>query len=147
MRRNACVASWLALTWAPAVAQTSADVERRLHGSWTATQANLEGRRSDDLVGQRIAFTANRFVIHAADGRMLLAGNYRLAPGTRPLAIDLAHDDRPLLSTVWRGIVAIDGDTLRYCENAVDLDAPRPTTFAPAPGSGELCITYRREAR
>ena len=100
-----------------------------------------------ELVGQRLAFTANRFEISAADGRRLLAGSYRLASGTRPHAIDLAHDERPLLTTLWRGIVAVEGDTLRYCENAVDLDAPRPTSFAPTPGSGELCITYRRDPR
>ena len=147
MRPLARAASVLALACATAAAQSPADVERRLHGSWTATQADLEGRRAAELVGQRLAFTAGRFVIHAADGRTLLTGSYRLAAGTGPLAIDLAHDERPLLSTIWRGIVAVDGDTLRYCENAVDLDAPRPTTFSPAPGSGELCITYRREPR
>ena len=148
---NARITVLLPLAFAPALAQPVAqavvETGRHLQGSWTAVHADRDGRRADDLLGQRVSFTANRFQIHATDGRVILEGSYRLEPGARPAAIDLAHDDGTLLSKVWKGIYALDGDTLWLCENAVDVDAPRPTAFAPRSGSGEVCITLQRGAR
>ena len=42
------------------------------------------------------------------------------------------------------GIYAVDGDTLRICDNAPDLGKGRPTAFEAAPGSGHILITFER---
>jgi ketosteroid isomerase-like protein len=45
---------------------------------------------------------------------------------------------------VWKGIYALDGDTLRTCDNAPELDKSRPAAFEAKAGSGYILITFRR---
>jgi hypothetical protein len=42
------------------------------------------------------------------------------------------------------GIYALDGDMLKTCDNAPDLDKPRPTAFEARAGSGCVLITFKR---
>jgi hypothetical protein len=43
---------------APAFAQPAAEAQRQLQGSWTATQAERDGKPADDVVGHRLSFEA-----------------------------------------------------------------------------------------
>jgi len=44
----------------------------------------------------------------------------------------------------WKGIYALDGDTLSMCDNAPNLDEGRPTAFEAKSGSGHVRITFKR---
>jgi hypothetical protein len=45
---------------------------------------------------------------------------------------------------VWKGIYAVDGDTLTTCDNAPNLKKGRPTAFEAKSGSGYVLITFKR---
>ena len=45
---------------------------------------------------------------------------------------------------MWKGIYALDGDTLMTCDNAPDLAKGRPAAFEAKPGSGCIVITFKR---
>ena len=129
---------------APAFAQPAEEAQRKLQGSWTATQAERDGKPADDVVGHRLSFTGNRFQIQSKDGKPLYAGSVRVDPRARPAAIDFAHTEGALQGKAWKGIYALDGDTLRVCDNAPNLDKDRPAAFEARSGSGHVLVTFKR---
>jgi len=51
-----------------------------------------------------------------------------------------------LKGKAWKGIYALDGDTLTICDNAPNLNKGRPAAFDAKTGSGYVLITFKREA-
>ena len=49
------------------------------------------------------------------------------------------------LRRAFGGVVALDGVSLKICDNAPDTAKARPTTFAAPAGSGHIFITFTRE--
>jgi uncharacterized protein (TIGR03067 family) len=127
-----------------ALAQPAEEAQRQLQGAWTATQAERDGRTADDVVGHRLAFAGNRFRILSKDGKILFTGTVRLDPSAKPASIDFEHAEGTLKGKAWKGIYALEGDTLRICDNAPNVDKGRPTAFEAKSGSGYVLITFKR---
>jgi uncharacterized protein (TIGR03067 family) len=128
----------------PASAPPAEDAQKPLQGTWTATQAERDGRAADDVVGHRLSFAGTRFQIQAEGGQPLYVGTVRVDPGATPAAIDFEHTEGALKGKAWQGIYALDGDTLTICDNAPNLDKGRPAAFEAARGSGYVLITFMR---
>jgi len=128
----------------PAFAQPAELAEKGLQGIWMATQAEQDGKAAEDVVGHRLSLTGNRFQIRSQDGKSLYAGIFRVDPRANPAAIDFAHNEGTLKGKAWKGIYALDGDTLTICDNAPDLDKGRPSTLEAKVGSGYVLITFKR---
>jgi uncharacterized protein (TIGR03067 family) len=120
------------------------NAQKNLQGSWTATRAERDGKAADDDVGHRLSFTGNHFQIQSKDGKLLYAGTVREDPSAKPAAIDFEHTEGALKGKTWKGIYALDGDTLTTCDNAPNLDKGRPTMFEAKSGSGYVLITFKR---
>jgi uncharacterized protein (TIGR03067 family) len=146
MHRLTSAMCWLILgaSPVPAFAQGAEDVPKKLEGTWTATKAERDGKAADDVVGHRLSFTGNRFRIQSRDGKPLYAGTVRVDPGAKPAAIDFEHTEGALKGTAWKGIYALDGDTLTTCDNGPNPDKGRPTAFEATSGSGYVLITFKR---
>jgi uncharacterized protein (TIGR03067 family) len=147
MHRLTSVMCWLILlgTWlVPAFAQPAEEAQKKLQATWAATTAERDGKAADDVVGRRLSFTGNRFKIQSKDGKALFAGTVRVDPSAKPAAIDFEHREVVLKGKVWKGIFALDGDTLTICDNAPNLDVGRPTAFEAKSGSGYVLITFKR---
>ena len=54
--------------------------QKKLQGTWTATKAERDGKAADDVVGDRLSFTGNRFQIRSKDGKPLYEGTFRVDP-------------------------------------------------------------------
>ncbi len=149
MRRLTSAICWLILgtSLAPAFAQRAEEAANQLQGSWTATKAERDGKAADDVVGNRLSFTATRFQIQSNDGKALYAGTVRVDPGAKPAAIDFEHTEGALKGKAWKGIYALDGDTLTICDNAPNLDKARPASFEAKSGSGHVFVTFKRANR
>jgi len=128
----------------PAFAQPAEDAHKKLQGTWTATRAERDGKAADDVVGNRLSFTGNRFRIQSRDGKPLYSGTVRVDPGAKPAAIDFEHTEGAQQGTAWKGIYRLDGDTLTVCDNAPNLDKARPAAFEAKSGSGYVLITFKR---
>jgi uncharacterized protein (TIGR03067 family) len=146
MQRLIAMMCWLSLGTAlvPAFAQPAEDAQRKLQGVWTAIQAERDGKAADDVVGNRLSFTGNRFQIQSRDGKPLYSGTVRLDPSAKPAAIDFAHAEGALKGKAWQGIYTLDGETLKVCDNAPNLDKGRPAAFEATRGSGQVLITFKR---
>jgi uncharacterized protein (TIGR03067 family) len=128
----------------PAFADTAAEAQKSLQGTWAVTTAERDGKPAADVVGHRLSFTANRFRIQCKDGRLLHEGTFRVDPSTKPAAIDFVHTGGALKGKLWKGIYALDGDVLMTCDNAPNLDKGRPTAFEARSGSGHVLVTLKR---
>ena len=122
----------------PAAAQAD------LQGTWTATKAESDGKAADDVIGHRLSFSGNDFQIQSKDGKPLYAGTVRMDPSAKPAAIDFEHKEGVLNEKAWKGIYALDGDTLTICDNAPDLERGRPVAFEARTGSGYILIAFKR---
>ena len=129
---------------APASAQPADEAQKKLQGTWSATKAERDGQGADDLVGHRLSFAGNRFQIRSQDGKPLYEGTFRVEPGTKPAAIDFEHTDGSLRGDEWKGIYALDGDTLTICDNAPNPAKSRPAAFEARAGSGYVLIMFKR---
>jgi uncharacterized protein (TIGR03067 family) len=144
---------WLILTmcWlilgtelVPVFAQPAEEAQKKLQGTWTATQAERDGKVADDVIGNRLSFAGNRFQIQSKDGKPLYAGTALVNPSAKPAAIDFEHTEGAVKGSAWKGIYALDGDTLRICDNAPNLGKGRPAAFEATKGSGYVLITFKR---
>jgi uncharacterized protein (TIGR03067 family) len=146
MRRMTWAMCWLILGTGlvPAFAHQAEAAQKKLPGTWVATKAERDGKAADDVVGHRLSFTGNRFQIRSKDDKPLYNGTFRLDPRTKPAAIDFEHTEGALKGKVWKGIYALDGDTLTTCDNAPNLAKGRPTAFEAKTGSGHVFITFKR---
>ena len=127
----------------PAFAQP-ADDAKRLQGAWTATLAERDGKAAEDVLGHQLSFAGNRFQIRSKDGKALYAGTVRVDASAKPPAIDFVHTEGDLKGKAWKGIYALDGDTLKICDNAPNLEKGRPTALEVKSGSGYLLVTFKR---
>lgn len=137
--RNEKYTTKLVATASPAEAAVE-----ELQGTWTATQAERDGKAAADVVGHQLSFTGDRFKLRSKDGKTLYAGTFRVGPGAKPASIDFEHTEGELKEKVWKGIFALDGDTLTTCDNAPNLDKDRPAAFKAKSGSGYVLITFKR---
>ena len=128
----------------PAFADTAEEAQKKLQGAWTAAKAERDGKTADDVAGNRLSIPGNRFEIRSKDGKPLYAGAVRVDPGAKPAAFDFEHTEGALKGKVWKGIYALEGDTLTTCDNAPDLDRGRPAAFEGKSGSGHILITFQR---
>jgi uncharacterized protein (TIGR03067 family) len=115
-----------------------------LQGTWTATKAESDGKAAADVVGHQLVITGNDFQIRSGDGKLLYGGYVRMDPSAKPAAIDFGHKEGVLKGKAWKGIYALDGDTLTTCDNAPDMKKSRPAAFQAKRGSGYVLITFKR---
>jgi len=115
-----------------------------LQGNWIATKAETNGAASPAVVGHRLSFSGDRFEIKSSDGKAVYAGTVRIEAKAKPAAIDFMHTLGALRGEAWKGIYALNGDTLTVCDNAADLTKGRPTAFEAGSGSGHVLITFER---
>ncbi len=120
-----------------------AQPSERLQGAWIAMKAERDGKPADDVIGNHLSFTGDRFVI-ARDGKTLFAGTFHFDANAKPATIDFVHTEGALKGRSWKGIYALSGDTLTVCDNAPDPDKPRPTAFATRAGSALVAVTFSR---
>jgi len=147
MHRLTSAACWLALGTALAFGRPTDEPAKPLQGTWAATKAERDGKAAKDVVGHRLSFTGNRFKITSKDGKALYEGTFKLLPNTKPAAIDFVHTKGDLKGKAWKGIYALDGDTLTTCDNAPDLAKGRPAAFTAKAESGHVVITFKRVKR
>lgn len=114
-----------------------------LQGTWVGVSAQRNGKPDDKIEGHLLTFAGDKFVIKKG-GKVLYQGTYQTDPDKEPATIDFHHSEGILKGKTWKGIYALDGDTLKECDNAPDLDKGRPTEFAARADSGHVFIMFKR---
>ena len=128
MQRRTSTMCWLIISTGLvlACALPAKAAETTLQGTWIATKAEQDGKAADDLVGHRLSFMGNRFEIRSKDDKPLYAGTVQMNPSAKPATIDFQQKKGALNGKVWKGIYAVDGDTLTTCDTAPNVKKGRP---------------------
>lgn len=116
----------------------------RLQGTWSVVSAERDGKPSNDVKGHHLTFAGDKFTIKSQDGTLLFEGTYQLDPSKKPGTINFLHIGGALKGKTWKGIYSLEGDLLKECDNAPNLDKDRPTTFSAKAGSGHIAIVFKR---
>jgi uncharacterized protein (TIGR03067 family) len=146
MQRRTSTICWLIISAGLVLASAlpAKAAETTLQGTWIASKAEQDGKAADDFVGHRLSFMGNRFEIRSKDDKPLYAGTVQINPTANPATIDFQQKKGALNGKVWKGIYAVDGDTLTTCDNAPNLKKGRPAAFEAKSGSGYVLITFKR---
>jgi uncharacterized protein (TIGR03067 family) len=128
----------------PVLAHRAEEAPKDLLGTWVTTKAQRDGKPAEDVVGHRLSMTGNRFRIVSRDGKLLYAGTFRVDPSKKPATFDFEHTEGVLKGKTWKGIYALDGDTLTTCDNGPNPEGGRPAAFEAKAGSGQILITFQR---
>jgi uncharacterized protein (TIGR03067 family) len=120
----------------------------KIQGTWKVVSFEVEGKKQDDAKADQIKKA--RWEIKR--GEIIVKGRgddrvstYKLFPDRKPKAIDVTPQTGgpPEQGKVFRGVYALEGDTLKLC-----LPTPgnteRPKEVATRAGSGTMMIVLRR---
>ena len=141
MRWLVCVAGLLISLGAVAQGPKPSPIQ----GVWVVKEARRDGKDANELAGHRVILAKERFVITSKDGKPVYAGSYRTDAGKVPPTIDFVHTLGTYKGKTWKGIYELTGDTMRICDNAPNLEGPRPMDFKAAAGSGTVCVLCVRK--
>jgi len=138
----------IALGFGAGVAPVEAEAgeAQRLSGVWIAAAAERNGAAADDVKGNRLTFSGDRFSIRSK-GKLLYRGTFRVDPARKPATIDFTHTKGELKGKTWLGIYLLERDALKICDNADDLAQGRPAAWTTAPGSGRVVVNFKRGGR
>jgi uncharacterized protein (TIGR03067 family) len=126
--------------------QVPASRPAAIDGTWMAVSAERNGKPTDELNGNRLTFAGSTFVIERG-GATLYRGTFTIDPARSPAHIDFHHTEGVLKAATWRGVYAMQGDTLTVADNAPDMGKARPAAFAAPANSGHVVVVFRRAAR
>jgi uncharacterized protein (TIGR03067 family) len=114
-----------------------------IQGPWAVVSAERDAKPAADVAGHRLTFSGDIFTIQH-EGHTLYRGTYAVDAARKPAQIDFRHGEGNIKGKTWKGIYRLEGETLKICDNAPDMAKPRPTRFATKPGSGSICIVFKR---
>jgi uncharacterized protein (TIGR03067 family) len=127
--------SWPALT-------RHVETLRALEGEWRFAGLDIEGTSlpAAALSQSRILIDGDRFRSESPEA--VYDGVFAVDVEASPARIDIAFVEGPDAGNSSFGLFALDGDSLTFCLGLVG--APRPSSFAPKPGSGHALSRLRR---
>ncbi len=125
------------------VGADKAQDRQKIQGPWMAVDAMRNDEVADDVIGYRLTFKGETFSI-VNEGKTLFGGTFSLDRSQKQPAIDFKHDLGDLKGKTWQGIYSLDGETLKICDNAASLSAPRPTRFESGRESGHVVVLFKR---
>ena len=124
--------------------QTETDKEK-LQGKWQIMSITMEGKvfkREDKLDVWKETFLNDLLIQGDRLGQVQAdKGKFKLDDTRKPKQITIQDQDGKLS---FRGIYAIEGDTLKVCINGDGTDVRRPEEFVTKKGSPVLIVTLKK---
>ncbi len=102
----------------------------KLIGTWNVTAEEKDGQKqpADAINGKTVKITANTITCMGKDGKADMAARYELDTSATPWRIELNCTEGEHKGKTVKGIVKLDGDTLRICHAKPDDSAPTEFT-------------------
>jgi uncharacterized protein (TIGR03067 family) len=118
----------------------------KLIGTWNVTAEEKDGRHqtADAINGKTVKITANTISCMGKDGKADMSARYELDTSASPWRIELNCTEGEHKGKTVKGIVKLEGDTLRIC-HAAKPDANAPTEFTTK--ENQCSFTLKRAVR
>ena len=125
---------------------TSCEDVAALQGQWEQVALEVDGisNPQDEFSasGTLSRFDGNRFMVHAANGTLLLEGAFSLDASTNPKSVDWIDATGPDKGKRLPAIYRLDGDHFVFV--AGNEGAARPSEFRTSPGQTMRSFRRRR---
>jgi uncharacterized protein (TIGR03067 family) len=124
------------------------DLKDKLQGTWMAVAAERGGEKRDPPPGAQFAFEGDKFTLHIG-GEGDIKGTFTVDAAKKPAHIDLKIAEggpERFKDKVAKGLVELDGDTLKWCSNEPGAD-DRPTELKTTENARTMLITLKREKK
>jgi len=125
MGRTLLVSAALAMVLAVPVKADENKDAAKLIGTWKVTAAEKDGKAaaSTDVKGQMVKITSDTITC-TKGGKTEMACTYALDTSSKPWTITLKCTEGEHKGKTLKGIVKLEGDTLKVCHASPDKDAP-----------------------
>jgi uncharacterized protein (TIGR03067 family) len=122
--------------------QTKADIAK-LQGEWSMVSGSADGQAIPDemLPTAKRVCKGNETTV-TIGGQLIMQAKFTIDPTKTPKTIDYQVTDGPTKGKSHLGIYEIDGDTVKYCFSAPDVE--RPSDFTSKPGERRTLSVWRR---
>jgi len=132
----------LAVVWADD--KKASDDPSKMLGTWKVKSGEKDGKlqTSTDLKGKEVKITRDTITC-TKDGKTDMACTYKIETKSTPWKIELKGTEGEHKGKTMKGIVQLNGDTLKICFAKPDKDAPKDF----ATNVGECCFTLERAGR
>ena len=126
--------------------ETSANLASRVTGTWSCAAATINGQPLSEASVKKLhlTMTDTRYKTERND-EVLFDSTYRLDTSKSPAHINMVGTEGEVAGKEARGIIALDGDTLKICYTMPGK--PRPVSFASATNSEAYLIVWKREKK
>jgi uncharacterized protein (TIGR03067 family) len=117
----------------------------KLIGTWRVAAAEKDGKAqtATDVKGRQVKITRDTITCYDRDNRVEMACTYSVDTAKTPWQVELTCTQGEHKGKKLRGILSLDGDTLKVCHAKPDK-AP-PTSFKGS--EGQCCLTLERARR
>ncbi len=143
MKRPGLLCSILFLSaLAAARAQNPGEDQQKLQGTWKILAGNESGKTMlpSRVKGSKMIVAGNKIKVQEQEKELTLT--YTMDPAKHPRAIDLTMESGKRKGEMSRGIYTFEGGLLKIC--FAGPGKVRPSSFTPAPGSGERLFVLKR---
>lgn len=124
MVRMILVAALVVPTWGLAE-ERGADASKVV-GTWTVTGSETDGKRATaaDVKGKTVKVTRDTITCADGTGKSEMACKYTIDTSATPWKITMTCTEGEHKDKTLKGVVKLEGDTLRICHAKPDADAP-----------------------
>lgn len=114
----------------------------KMVGTWTVTACEKEGKKETaaDIKDKKVKITRDTITCTDGSGKTEMACTYTVDDSAKPWAITMKCTEGEFKDKTIKGVVKLDGDTLRICH--AKPDATTPTSFETK--EGQCCVTLER---
>ena len=127
-------------------AEKETSVTSQMIGTWSCVAATINGKPLADPTVRKLhlTVTSTRYKTERSD-EVRFDSTYRLDTTKAPVHINMVGTKGDLIGKEARGIIIVEGDTLKICYTMPGK--PRPISFASATNSEAYLIVWKREKK
>lgn len=118
----------------------------QLEGEWSMVSGEIDGQAMPDNLRQGARRVAKDGVTTVTiNGQMFMQAKFTIDPTKKPKTIDYRFTDGPTKGKTQLGIYEVNGDTVKFCFAAPEMD--RPADFSTKEGSRRTLSVWKRSTK
>ena len=136
--------AWFAVIGLMLAADDPKKVPDTIKGTWKAVEFAFDGKTEKAKEDREVKFVITGDKLTVTENNKDAEATYKLDTAKTPITIDITIEKDKL---EIKGIVEVDGDSMKLCLALPGGGADRPADFAAKKDSQHVCTTFKREKK